>query len=322
MATSYLTSSTLIDSVKRRESIPTAQVTFSDDDFLAFANEEMSIGLVPAIMIYHQEFLVNNETLALVDGQQAYPIPSRAIGSRLRNLYYQDSQGNLREMSRIQPEDIVMYQNQFSQSAFVEFYLQDNNIVLITKVQSPTGSLVFSYFLRPNKLVSEERVGIITGITPITIGSDDYLQYTLDQMPDVFNLTSSCDIVQQQYGHKTKVMDVLPQVISTSTKTVTFLVSDLPTNIIIGDHIALSGETIIPQVPDELHSVLAQRVACRCLESLGDAAGLQAAMGKLQEMEFKMGTLLDNRTEGNPAKVVNMRGLLRNGRFGRRRSYF
>ena len=87
------------------------------------------------------------------------------------------------------------------------------------------------------------------------------------------------------------------------------------------DLVTLAGETIIPQIPDELHSMLAQRVACRCLEALGDQQGLQAANLKLAEMEAKSATLINDRIESSPQKIVNRNSpLMRKGigpRFGR-----
>jgi hypothetical protein len=88
----------------------------------------------------------------------------------------------------------------------------------------------------------------------------------------------------------------------------------IPDELSIGDYVAEAGQCIIPSIPTELHSMLAQRVACRCLEALGDMQGLQMANQKLSEMELKTGSLIDNRVEGAPLKVVNRHGFLRQSR--------
>jgi len=41
------TTSTLIESIIRKGMLPTSNKTFLEADFLAFANEEMQIGIVP-----------------------------------------------------------------------------------------------------------------------------------------------------------------------------------------------------------------------------------------------------------------------------------
>lgn len=77
------------------------------------------------------------------------------------------------------------------------------------------------------------------------------------------------------------------------------------------DVIALSEQTIIPQVPSELHAMLAQGCAMRCLETLGDTQGLQNAAAKFAEMEQKTAMLIDNRVEAAPQKINNRHSLLR-----------
>lgn len=326
---SYLTSSTLIESVKRRASIPQSQSTFTEDDLLAFANEELSIGLLPSILQFHEEFLVYETTVPLYSGVQNYSIPGRAIGGKVRNVFYMDTNGNPQTTARISPENVVYYNNT-TLTSNPTYYLKNNELVFVNKIggsispsNPPTpagGSLKISYYLRPNQLVSEKRCAVIKSIdaTTNTVVIDGVV-------PSVFSPVNvgfkKLDIIESVGGHRTKAMDIVPTNIVFGTVGVqdgqiTF--SELPPNLVPGDHIALAGETMIPQIPDDLHSVLAQRVAARCLEALGDQNGLQAANLKLQEMEQKTGNLIDNRTEGQPQKVINFRGLLRNSRIRRR----
>jgi hypothetical protein len=311
----YLTSTTLVANVKRRASIPENQATFTTDDFLALANDEIDIGIVPLILSMQEEYFVHPETVALVASTSRYAIPYRAIGGKLRDLFYQDTNGNLFEMSRIAPEDKVSFQeNPDSNTYFKYFYLEGNNVVISPNVgSSPVGSLVFTYYLRPNNLVDEDRIGVITAIS---VGAST-TTYTLSQMPDHFSASELMDINQTKSGHKIRVFDILPSSINSGTKQIVFSNSDLPTDVALGDHIAIAGECFVPQIPSDLHNVLAQRVAQRCLESMGDQAGLQAATAKLAEMELKSSTLIDNRVEGAPMKVTNRKGLLRNSRLRR-----
>jgi hypothetical protein len=310
---SYLTSSTLIDTVKRIAMIPETQQTFTDADFLAFANQEMRIGLVPSVLQFHEEYFVrDSENITLVASQSEYAIPTRAIGGKFRDVFYRDSNGNLFAMTRINPEHRTFYQGM--SNSFIFFYLKGNELVLVPDVSTtPTGSLVFSYFLRPNELVDEDRVGTITAITE---GASTTV-FTLDQIPSHFTVSSVYDMLQTNPGHKTIDLDITPTAIDTINKTITFDNDDLSSSIIVGDYIAFSGECIIPQVPPDLHDVLAQRVAMRCLQALGDQNGYGVAQSKLNEMEVKTGNLIDNRAEGHPQKVNNQNGLLRSARFRR-----
>lgn len=90
---------------------------------------------------------------------------------------------------------------------------------------------------------------------------------------------------------------------TTAQATITEGSITVPEKLIVNDVIALQEETIIPQIPLELHSMLAQRAAMRCLESLGDITGLQSAAAKLADMETKTGMIIDNRVESSPQKI-------------------
>lgn len=320
---SYLTSDTLIESIKRRGGVPTSQSLFEDSDFLAFANEEMDIGLVPSVLQYHEEYFVYEAEAPLTASTSRYAIPERAIGTKIRTVHYQDSNDNLFEMTRISPDDVAFYQHS-SGNHYSHYYIQNNHIVLTPDVGvSPSGSLRITYFLRPNRLVGVDEVGIITAITDTTITIDAVVtavkELTLSSMPSAFATTAPCDLLEAKGGHRTKAMDLSPLSVDSTAKKVYFDPDEVPTDLVVGDHVALAGECVIPQLPDDLHSVLAQRVIARCVESMGDIKGLEAANAKLGEMEAKTAGLIDNRSEGNPLKVVNLRGAFRQGRNGRRR---
>lgn len=163
--TPYLTSNDLIEAVKRKISFPTSQATFTELDILAFANEEMQISQVPSVLQYHQEFFVYNITVPLLTNQNRYPIPDRAIGMKLRDLFWKDQSGNLFDMSRIQTEDKAFFsRNIGANEAIYKYYMEGNDVVLTPQViQNPTGQLVFGIFLRPNQLVLNDRAITVTG---------------------------------------------------------------------------------------------------------------------------------------------------------------
>jgi len=302
----YYTSDTLIESVKRKASIPQTQQTFKEADFLAFANEEMDIGIIPHVLSYHEEYFVYTQRVPLEASVSRYQIPTRAVGNKLRELSYEDASGNIFEMTRITVEDIPSYQNTSISTSFTVFYVEGSDIVLIPSVgSSASGYLRFSYYIRPNEIVSESRTARITAINTSTG------ELTVSSVPSVFEVTETFDIIQTKTPHKTLALDLTASAINTTTKVVTFTAADLPSGLAVGDHIALSYETKVPQIPSDLHSMLAQRVAARCLESLGDTQGLGSANNKLAEMEQKTGMIIDNRVEGAPQKVVNKHSSLK-----------
>ena len=406
MATPYLTSNGLIESIKRKISFPIAQATFSEEDILKFANEELMIQQVPSVLSFHEEYYVTTEIVPLEANKSRYEIPSRAVGMRLRDIFWQDSNGNLNEMTRVSSEDRAYYQrNSGANQAIHKFYPEGNDIVLVpSPTDSPTGSLVFVYFIRPNQLVLDERAAIVSsfcskltvvnanivagdtvsisgvtftavagapstnqfqiggtsiitatnlataintnGIVSASNGSPSTAIVTADfsDISLVFSTSNSLgfvvstkkcidfesipshivngsivDFLQTKGGHQIRNYDVIIPSNGISGTAIEFESEDVPDNLLIGDYICLANECIIPYLPDDLHSGLAERTCARILAALGDQEGLAATMAKIQEIEVRQGTLLDNRVEGAPQKIVARHSILRYGKMGSNR---
>lgn len=308
----HLTTKSLISSVKRRAMIPSTQQTFKEEDFLAFANEDMDIGLLPHILSYHEDYLLYDAYITMTPQQSKYPIPYRATGNKVREIAYVDNSGNVFEMTRITVEDLPYYQNGsfgISNSGIRAYYIEGDEIVIMPLGRhNLTGQLKISYYLRPNAIVSEDRISTITAID-LNTG-----KITVDNVPDHLSSPTEMDFLQTRSPHKRLALNITPTNVSITEKYFQFNISDIPANLVVGDMLSEIEECKIPNIPTELHSMLAQRVACRCLEALGDQQGLQAANQKLAEMEVKTGQLIDNRVEGAPLKVVNRHGFLRMSR--------
>lgn len=174
MATPWMTTNQLISAVERKISLPLSQNTFSPDDVAAFCNEEMQISLVPSVLTYHEEYFVVHKSYTLVPNQLYYPIPERAIGARLRTVFYLDTNNNRFDMVKISLDDKGYFQYNDGGSDFVfRYYLEGNNIVLTpASLPQPTGSLEISYYLRPSQLVTDDNAAIVTNfINSITINN-------------------------------------------------------------------------------------------------------------------------------------------------------
>lgn len=313
----FLTTDSLIKSVIRRAMLPVSQVTFKEEDFLAFANEELDLGLVPHILSFHEDYFIYPESIPLQDNLVRYPIPHRAMGNKLREVRVRDANGNLYEMTRIFVEDEPYFQYNSAGSGpttLRTFSVQGNEIVLNISPSSSgiTGALEMLYYIRPNEMVSEDRVARVVAVDT-TLN-----KVQVDKVPDAFAGATVFDITSSKNPHKLIAVEIEPTVVA-NTSNLFFTFAELPKGIQKGDVIALPEETIIPQTPLELHSLLAQRIAMRCLEALGDAQGLQAAALKLQDMELKSGFIIDDRVEGAPKKVNNFHSFLRSSRKWARR---
>ena len=318
----WLTSDSILSSLKRKITFPDSQELLSDTEILAFVNEELAISMVPSILSYHEEFFVTRmleggvQELTLQPSLSRYPIPSRAIGSRLRDLFYQDSYQNLREMTRINPDDKTFFGNNYIDTAsnVSKFYLESSDLVLVPSLgASPTGALVFTYFLRPNQLVLSSRAAIITIIGPEIAGNVTITCST--DIPSNIIAGELVDFIQTGGGHQSRAISI--PVISVTNNTITFASNLVPSTLVVGDYICQENECIIPQIPSDLHIDLVERASSRILAALGDTTGLQVVSAKIQENERKQGILIDNRVDGSPQKIIQRGGFLRRGRSRR-----
>lgn len=264
-------------------------------------------------MQYHEDYLLYTKEVTLVEGVKAYDIPPRAVGNKLRNIQYKDSNGNFYEMSRIGLDDLVAYQESTTNNRASIFYIQNNQVVLTSNITSgTTGVLVMYFYIRPSELVESSKVGVITGINTVTG------DVTISSVPDDFSTSLTYDFYMVKSPHRPLNIDLTATSINTVTKTLTFDPDDLPSNLSVGDHLSQAGQTNIPQIPSDLHALLAQKVAERVLESQGDLQALGQARIKSQQMEMGAGNIIDNRVEDAPLKLNNRKGLLRQGLTGRK----
>jgi len=307
----YMTSSDLLSSVKRRGNIPDTQDMITDDEILEFANEEMLLNLIPLIYSKHEGYYLRSAEIPLESGVTRYPIPYRGIGAKVREIHYKSVAGEVSEMFGISVDDLgsgVSVGNE-SDSVF-NYHFEGEEIVLFTnKNANLTGYLVVFYFLRPNALVKSERVGIIQNIiNDVTPG---YKQIYLTSFPDAFLNGGEIDFIKTKSPHRVVDYDIPLFSINSNNKYVVVAESNIPSSINVGDRIALAGETDIVNAPSDMHVLLAQYTVERVLEAIGDSEGLRNASAKSAKMEQNANTILANRNIGSPTKVR-----VRNGTIG------
>ncbi len=302
----YYTSEQLIDSVKRRISIPTNQNTFSNEDILAFADEELMLAIVPAIMSLHEDYLLFSEDHPLVADQDDYVIPHRAVGNKLYDLQYINTEGFPQLMSRTSKADEPNITG--GGDGPYAYYVMNNRIGLMPGVgTSASGSLRFVYYIRPSSLVMTSNVAVITNINRST-GA-----ISVSSVPSDFSTGIEYDLYKSKSPHNILAKDLTATGVNSTTKVITLDPADIPSTLEIGDHLAQTQECAIPQIPSDLHVYLAQKTAERILEANGDLEGLKLAQSKSAEMELRAGTIIDNRVDESPVKLVNRNSILRGG---------
>jgi len=393
---SILKTDALIKSIKRRGFIPRSQETFTDEDFLEMATEEVNLGLMPFIMKAHEEALVYSVDITLESGRKKYPIPSRAQGNKLRDVFLADDNGQMYEMFRYNLDEQSDFSSWVNSGDSRGFYLMNNEVVLTSAPQFVSHSLRMFFYLRPNSLVLPERSGTITQLTTVSqldnlapqsasisaisltgvvtstahgYSNSDKVQITgtnstpsadgtytisvidansfsidetftvaattgasvrvldcyvlaLSQVPKHFSQGLLYDLVQNISPNKITNYDLPCNGVDFVLKQVSIPVASFKESPVVGQYLTSAEETIVPNIPTELHPILAQRVAIACLEAMGDEQNKQSAERKLAQMEMNGMTLIDNRTEGSQQKIKNRHSSLKQSSFYRAQKRF
>lgn len=286
----------LVSSIKRRGLIPTGQTTFTDAELLLIANEEVQTYIVPILSGVRERYGLTTTTQAYTAGTADYDIPTRAVGSNPERVLKLDSDRYV-PLDRIEPSR----ENDFGATGDPVGYLLKGNKVQLIPNPSAGGTIKFEFFERPNRVVALTEVAEVAtaaavGATSVTVSST---------VPATYTTSVTYDFVQGTPHFNTTARDLTPSAVSGTTWS---YASGLPVALAKGDYICLANESPIPQVPVELHSVLAQRVAYRVFESLGNVAKAGQLEGQASKMAEKAKSLLAPRSDGSPRVIINRNG--------------
>lgn len=287
----------LIETVKRQASVPDNQSLLEDTDVCDFMSDELQSNVLPRIMREQIEHYVVTEDVTTVVGQTAYDVPFRAVGYKLRDIAIVDQNGNVRNLPQMTIDQMV--DNNYGFSFFTQqagFYMQGLKYMLV-----PTPTVAYTlrlyYYRRPNRMVPASEGAYVTAVDTGT-GA-----LTLDTDVSDYGWTTSTklDFTNTDVPFNAVLDDVVPTAVGTTTITVSLANA---AEISVGDCVCLAGFALVPQVPYELVPLLTQAATVKCLESMGDYAGMQAAQSKLGERYNELFALIAPRVDGEPLRIV------------------
>lgn len=292
-----LTTDKLIDTVRRRSMSPEDSRTFKDEDIIDILNEEIDVSLLAKIMSLNEEHMVAEFIHELKSDQTRYKIPHRAVGNKLRDVAYRDTSGAHYELSRISLEELSDYRYYRNSQREDVFYVEADEIVLVDTRLANFDNLLMYYYLRPSRLVKEDRTAKIGSIDRTTG------LITLSNYPDNFTQLTEVDFVGFQSPNKIRAIDVSLTSNDRNTSSIMVDPSDIPVNLIKGDYVTVPEESPVPNFPTEFHPVLAQMAVIHMLGAMNDTEGVRNATAKLVSMEEATMQIIDDRVEGAPQKI-------------------
>lgn len=294
MPSAYLADD-LIDAIRESGMLAGADESAQTARLRAIMNREQRVYLTKLMLSVREEYRTATVDVTLATSQTEVPIPSRAVGAKLKLVELVDSGGARSPLTPIsnasQPADALA-------GGHGGYYLRDNTIVLVSAQVNGT-TLRLHYPRRLNKIVAEEEASEITAINTST------KVVTLDVSPNAkpsgFLTTATFDLIKG-----TPHFDLLGSdlaISATDATTMTF-VDTLPDDLDVGDYVSLAGETPICQAPVELQDVLVQRALVKYLESQGDPR-ITVAKAALDELRADALSLISPRVEDQPKPLIN-----------------
>lgn len=305
----FTTAGTL-DSIKFRAMIPASQLLYQDADLLMILTEELHADIVPLLMAVREDYLVTNYDYTITPTQNAYPITPRAFGVKLKDVVLVNSSGFEISLPRSDPGTTKhQYSGVYPPYTYRRsFFFRDDKVIIFPDATVLSAfTLRMKVYRRPNNLVLSTAAGHITAFnsTSKTI--------TVGNLPSTWAITDTFDIVNGNPPFQSRGDDQAITALDTTNKIIT-LSAALPTDLAVGDWIALSGQSPIAQIPYEVHNLLAQRGVIKILEGLKDSTGLQMAADVYKDMVDKFKLMVTPRADDSPKRIVRGNILFGGGR--------
>jgi len=293
----HYTTTDLVNSLKRRISIPTSQATYTDQELVDFLNDEFEGTIVPLISSIREDFFISSTDFTVTNSTSSFAIPSNAVGQRLRDIVLVDNAGgneHLTNLPRLSLEQI----SSVSGIGVSGFYLEGNTVKLYP-VEGWDDTLRMYYFKRPNKLVLVNKTGKISSIAGDVV--------TLESVPSSWTTATIVNVITpDQPFSATENLTI--SLISGNDVTLSST-----TGLAAGDYVAVQGESPIAQMPSEANQLLMQAVKVEVSDAMGDEEMIISAKAKYKQLQIHLMKALTPRVDGQVKKVVSRNNVFSQG---------
>lgn len=304
------TSNVLISDIKTLSMQPDAELLLTDANINTFLSFQLQSIVVPLIDSTNEEYFVTFQDTAWDGETFIYAIPTRAVGNKIKDVVWVDTNGYEYSLPRLTPEQLKIsgYYGFWSMgtgftSLLYGFYLKDDKIYLYLGQPFGTSSsyptLRIKYYRRPSRLILEEDAGEIR-----TIISENN-QVIVGAAPIDWEVGDKVDFIKGTPMFSSRGDDYT--ITEISSNTITF--NDLPDELEVGDWVSLANTSPIPQIPYDGFPLLTQLGVIKSLEAIKDTAGLKNALSSLPEIKQSFLQVITPRADANPIKLMSNNGI-------------
>lgn len=342
----------LIADVKDRASVPADDERITNTLVTKLLNQCLDEYIYPTLLKISEEFNVVKTLVPLTTtaGTPAFPnslipLPKRAYGRVLREIKYFDNSQNLYNIPYVslEDEDKFLAGSSYSAAPFGFYFVGDAIKLVGIDVSRLTGKLVLHYIIEANTL--EQATTLYGPVYNIDyVGSEirfwrdnteslpEFEAYSLNSQTKLYDLyrKSSGAIIAADLPLTREIGALGYDYFKTTQLTVdniqdleNFQDGGFPVTSAYESDLLLipAGRSQFAAIPYELDNLLAQKVAGRVLEIIGDTEGLQVNDTRVRDIMMQVTSALGNRSRGESKKVVNRRSILRDLRRQYRRNW-
>lgn len=291
----------LLDSIKRRGSLPINQSTWTAARVIEQADETLRDSIVPLVRGHRSDHFTRSEDVTLTASAE-YPIPEEAMHRGIKNVAILDTDGEPFSLVAIDFDREIAadyyypgYREHLGRSRRARYYLRGDTFHIFPTTHNLSGKTLRFYYERiPNHLVATADAALVSSVDTGTG------QVTCASVPSSWATGIVLDGIAGKPGFGLRFER------STSTD-VTGSVVTLPTadvaDLAAGDWLAPEEDSPIPQVPVEVQSILYQEVTLHILVSLNDTEAASSAAQVLEGMKQNYIMAYPNRIDEAPMRI-------------------
>ena len=287
------TTQTLLDRIAVKAALPAGQETYTPEEILDLANQEILSTILPEILRTREDYYLTSEIIETSDSVELYDMPERAIAGKVNDVQLVDDNNKvIRSLPRITTAQIT----ETDSGEVRAFYFQGAYIGLHPAPSSP-HKLKVSYYARPSSLVlpSKAYEVIATG----TGEPGEFIQ--VDRSVEDIEATDKIDVAKGSGLYQTLNRDVE----LTHVDGDKLYMTTVPSNVSKGDYIVPAGQSVFVQCPQELYPWLEELVVVKVHEANGDFDAMKLAQKKADLIRDQILSLLSPRAETEAQIITN-----------------
>lgn len=293
------TANELIASVQQRAFIPLAARDFGPAQILRLFNEEIDGYLVPFVAQRRMEFWVEFQDITVAGGTAAYPLPSVALGGKLRAIAYVVGTIPFLLDQIDLPVAVAASFIPLATQIPSKYYFLGNNLMLFPP-PSGGGTVRIYYYRRPSMLVLPSQCVQATGFPAGAPGGFWRLGFG-GALPSAYAVNATVDLVGNVPNF---TLYSVNQPIHATGAGYVELPGTQPAGLAVGDWLTLSGTSpVITGAPSDLVNLIIQEVALKVSEAKGTNETVQRLAAGLAKAEASAGWTIQQRNDGAMRKV-------------------